>query len=97
MQFTPGCFASSAIFAKTGATALTSSCVINSTSLANTGLCLCAVGSSLWWLRAGRAATGTARYLPTHCVWHVWGALAVCAVTLHVQRPALAALLSGAP
>jgi hypothetical protein len=69
-----------------GAVALSSSCVINSNTTTNTILCIGAVVTSLWWLRASRAATGTPQYLPTHCIWHLWGALAVCIVTELVQR-----------
>lgn len=69
-----------------GAVALSASCVINSTSVPNALLCVVAVVSSLWWLRASRGAAGSQRYLLLHCTWHVWGALAVCVVTEHVQR-----------
>ena len=72
-----------------GALALTSSCVINSTTPLNATLCLAAVVSSLWWLRAGRAVRwrgsaaahrGQGRYLLYHATWHWWGAACVCAV-----------------
>ena len=77
-----------------GALALTSSCVINSTTPLNATLCLAAVVSSLWWLRAGRAVRwrgsaaahrGQGRYLLYHATWHWWGAACVCAVTAKVQ------------
>ena len=73
-----------------GATALASSCVINSTTFLNAGLCMASVVTSLWWLRAGRAVRqakpeAIVQYLAFHGVWHVWGALAVCSVTHHVQ------------
>ena len=69
-----------------GTVALSSSCVINSNTASNALLCLGAVVTSLCWLRASRAANGTPRYLMTHCIWHMWGALAVCVVTEFVQR-----------
>ena len=79
-----------------GAMALTSSCVINSTTLANAGLCMASVVTSLWWLRAGREVRqakpeAMVQYLVFHGVWHVWGAIAVCFVTHHVQSTHLIA------
>jgi len=75
-----------------GSLGLVTSMVVNCTSVFNVGLVVVTAVSALYWLRASRAAAvrattlaGHRRYVLTHATWHVWGAIALCAMTTYVQ------------